>query len=76
MLAVQDDGVTLLNLKADPATHALAVSDGTTGSNNGPTQSRHDGNHTHALVAVSNADGKTPVVLYADSLQELLIKST
>lgn len=35
----------------------------------------HDGNHTPGLIAVSNADGKTPVVLWADPTSHRLLTS-
>lgn len=76
LIAVQDDGATIRNVSANPTTHVLNVMDGTTGSNNGPTQSRHDANHQPILMAVSSADGKTPVAVYADSSGNLLVKST
>lgn len=60
---------------ADPSTHALAVDDNTTGSDNGPSNAPRDQNDVPALMAVSSADGKTPVVLYVDSDGKLLINS-
>ena len=76
LLAVQNDGSTLINVQATASSHTLNVSDGTTGSDNGPTTSRHDANHVPTLLAVSSSDGKTPVVVYADSSGNLLVKST
>lgn len=70
------NGLTLMNVAADPATHQLQTSDGTGGSDNGPANSRHDASHVPSWVATSNADGKTPVVLYADASGNLLVKST
>lgn len=63
-------------LTADPNNHGLITSDGTTGSNFGPTNAERDENHVTSLMAVSSVDG-TPVVLYADALTgALLTKST
>lgn len=75
-MAVETDGATLINVEADPSTHALSTSNGTSGSDNGPTTSLHDSNHVPILMAVSNVDGKTPVAIYADSSGDLLVKST
>lgn len=75
LIAVETDGVTLVNVKANPSTHALDVSDGTTGVDNGPSNSRHDGSHVPVLIATSSSDGKTPVVVYSDSGGSLLVDS-
>lgn len=75
LLCVQDDGATLINIKASPTSHGLQVADNTTGSDNGPTNSRHDANHTPILMAVSSTDGKTPVAVYADADGNLLVNS-
>lgn len=75
LIAVQNDGITLVNIQADPTTHVLSVSDGTTGSDNGPSNSRHDASHVHVLMATSSADGITPVVVYGDILGKLLVNS-
>lgn len=76
LLAVQSDGTTLLNILTDPSTHRLAVSNGTSGSDNGPSVSRHDSNNMHILMATSSADGSTPVAVYANSIGQLLVEST
>lgn len=75
LLVVGDDGHTLMNLDVDPNTHELMTSDGTTGSDNGPVVSRHDGNNVAILMGVSSSDGKTPIALYATS-GALLVEST
>ena len=75
LLAVETDGQTLINIEANASTHVLDVSDGTTGTDNGPTTSRHDASHVPVLVATSNVDGETPVIVYADSSGNLLIDS-
>lgn len=69
------DGETLVLVEADPTTHRLMASDGTTGSDNGPTDAPRDNNFVPALIAVSSADGVTPVVVYADSDGKLLVDS-
>lgn len=73
LIAVESDGSTLINIEADPNTHVLSVSAGITGTDNGPSYARHDNSHVPVLVATSNADGKTPVVVYADSSGNLLV---
>lgn len=75
LLAVGTDGSTLVNIKADATTHELSASDGTSGSDNGPSQSFHDASHVPILMATSSADGKTPVAVYADVSGNLLIDS-
>lgn len=70
-------GNTTQRAKCDPTTHALIVSDGTGGSNNGPSaRALHDENGVTTLLAVSSVDGVTPVALYVDSSGALLIQST
>lgn len=69
------DGTTVVRLKASPTLHALEISDGTTGSDNGGTSAATDENDRPTLFAVSSTDGKTLVALYADSVGELLINS-
>ena len=77
-IAVSDaDGATPVLLQADPVSHGIKLSHGTTGSDLGPTNAIHDANRVPSMVAVSSVDGVTPVVLYADpSTNELLIKRT
>lgn len=70
------NGSTIVRVLANSSTHGLKVSDGTTGSNHGPTNDLRDQNSRTCLMAVSSVDGVTPVVLYADSSGNLLIKST
>lgn len=71
--ALNNDGRTIVALKADPATHALSVKDGTGGSDNGPVNALHDANGVATMTAVSSVDGETIVVLYGDSSGSLLI---
>ena len=75
LLAVETDGQTLINIEVNASTHVLDVSDGTTGTDNGPTTSRHDASHVPVLIATSRTDFKTPVVIYADASGNLLIDS-
>lgn len=75
VIAVESDGVTLVNIKADPITHALYTSDGVTGSDNGPIISRHDDSHVPILMATSNSDGRTPVAIYGNASNQLLVES-
>lgn len=70
------DGKTVVKVAATPNTHYLLVSDGTTGSDNGPANAIKDTNDVPTLLAVSSADGVTPVVVYADSSGNLLIQSS
>lgn len=70
------NGSTIVRALADPTTHALKVSDGTTGTDHGPTNDLRDDNSVRCWMAVSSADGFTPVVIYADSSGNILTKST
>lgn len=80
------DGTTIDNIKINPTTHILQVSDGTTGSDLGPYNSIRDENHVPTLIAVSSSTttvngvsftaGVTPVVLYTDGSGNLLVQST
>lgn len=72
---LDSDGETIVPICADSSSHALCVSDGTMGSDNGPIDAPRDQNSVPALLAVSSVDGITPVVVYADSDGNLLIDS-
>lgn len=72
---LDSDGASIIPVTANPSTHRLSTSDGTGGSNNGPTNAPHDENHVPTLIAVSSVDGVTPVVVYADSNGKLLINT-
>lgn len=76
LLAIENDGKTLINIKASPIFHDLFVSNGTSGSDNGPKVSRHDNSHVAILMATSNDGLNTPIPVYADSGGNLLVKST
>ena len=73
LLAVETDGLTLVNITAEPSTHRIDFSNGTTGSDNGPSNSFHDANHIPILMATSSMDGKTPVAVYGNSKGALLV---
>lgn len=70
------DGTTIIPVSADPSSHRLKVSDGTTGSDHGPTNAPRDENGVPALMGVSSSDGITPVVAYATPEGKLLIKTS
>ena len=74
--ALNTDGKTIQRIKVNPSNHAVKVSDGTTGSDYGPTNALRDDNDVPILMAVSSVDGKTPVAVYGDSNGNLLIQST
>lgn len=76
LAALNTDGKTLVRVRVNASNHALKVSDGSSGSDNGPTNDLRDENSIPAFMAVSSVDGKTPVVVYADSSGNLLIKSS
>lgn len=73
---LDSDGKTPIRVKVDPTSHALAVSDGTSGSDNGPVNAPRDENDVPVLMGVSSADGVTPIPIYANAAGQLLIKST
>lgn len=70
------DGTTILRMYANPATHRLDISDGTTGTDFGFTHALRDENYVPVKLAVSSSDGKTPKDLYINSSNQLLVKST
>lgn len=72
---LNSDGSTVVRVLANPATFSLKASNGTTGSNLGPTNAKRDENFVPVLMAVSSADGVTPVAVYADSSGNLLVNS-
>ena len=75
LATLNTNGKTIVTVKASPTSHGLCISDGTAGTNLGPTNAPKDDNFVSALVATST-DGKTPIVVYGDSNGRLLIKST
>lgn len=70
------DGLTIVQLKASPTTHILATSIGTGGSDFGQDNAERDVNGETVLMATSSADGVTPVSVYLDSSNNLLLQST
>lgn len=70
------DGDTVVAITANPSTHALSVSDGTVGTDLGPSNALKDANNVSTVMAVSNSDGVTPVVLYTNSDGAILIQTT
>lgn len=76
LATLNSDGTTSIRVKVTPTTHYLKISDGTTGSDNGPTNALRDQNSVPVLMAISSADGVTPVPVYTDSDGNLLIKTT
>lgn len=73
--ALNTDGITVTAVLAD-SSHALKVSNGTSGTDHGVTSAVRDSNFRTVLLATSSADGVTPVEVYADSSGSLLIQST
>jgi hypothetical protein len=84
--ALNTNGSTIIRIKASPTKHGLYISDGTTGSDHGPSNALHDENCATTLIAVSSVtatvggvdyiQGVTSVVVYADSNGHLLVDHT
>lgn len=77
MVAIlNSDGSTLVPIKATASSHVIDVSNGSGGSDNGPSVARglRDGNYETTLLAQDSNGNLVP--LYADSNGALLIKST
>lgn len=73
-IATKPDGKTLINLLCDPTSHALLVSFGDTGENNGNGNSFHDENHVPTIIAASKTDGDTTITVYASNSGNLLVE--
>lgn len=69
------DGETIVRLMANPTTHVLVVSDGTTGDDNGGEGAFLDENSRPTLFAKSSDGDGALVSLYADTDGRLLIDS-
>jgi hypothetical protein len=71
----RNDGVTIVPLVADPTSHWLRVSDGTTGVDNGNNlgNAMLDENGVPVLTALSSAADGSIVELYADPLTQALL---
>jgi hypothetical protein len=67
------DGITLLNLLADPVTHGIIMDDNTTGSDLGSNPVKRDSNGVAGFMAVSSSNSSTPVALYGDSSTSALL---
>jgi len=79
ILASMNDGVTIVPLKANAATHSIEFSDGTTGSDNGNNQGAAmiDENGVPVWTALSSVDGTTIIEVYADpATGKILTQST
>jgi len=72
------DGATVTRVQTNPSNHALEVSNGTTGSDNGNNAglAQVDGNGKPVWTALSSVDGKTIIEVYVNSSGQLLIQST
>lgn len=70
------DGKTTVPMQANPTSHRLKTSEGSTGSDVSPDPSaRRDENAVTSFTAVSSVDGVTPVPIYITS-NLLLTKRT
>lgn len=74
--ALNTNGKTPQLIYADPVTHNLCVSDGSTGSDFGVENDPRDENRVPVAMAVSSSDGITPVELYSSPLYNLFIQSS
>lgn len=70
------NGATIVRLTANPTTHSLKISDGTTGSNHGPASALRDDNDITVMMGVSSSDFSTPTVIYLDVNGKLMTQST
>lgn len=73
--ASKNDGVTIVPIQVDATNHSLVVNDASTGSDNGNNQGNaaRDENSIPVLMAVSSADGVTPIEVYGDPLTGALL---
>jgi hypothetical protein len=73
------DGAGIVRICADVSLHSLCVEDDTTGTDfgNNNNNANRDDNQVPVLIAVSSADGVTPVEVYADPVtNKILVQST
>lgn len=70
------DGETPTLVKATPSNHAIDFNDAATGSDLSDDVASIDENHRHVAMAVSSADGVTPVAIYVNSSGELFVDSS
>lgn len=73
---LQSDGLTIVNVRVNPAANAVKVMDGTTGNASTRANSPLDDNSVSTWMGVSSADGVTLVPIACDSSGSLLIQST
>lgn len=74
--ALNTDGKTVVNVTAvDSILHELNVSYGTSGTDYGVSTAQRDYDRVPVLMAVSSADGVTPIEVYADSSGNLLVET-
>ena len=75
IVALNTDGKTVVKVAVNPTTHALCISDGTTGTDYGPKHAIRDENNVPSAMGVSSADFEIPVVVYGNSNHNLLVDS-
>lgn len=73
--ASKNDGTTIVRIQANATNHGLIVDDASTGSDNGNNDGNaaRDENFVPVLIAVSSADGVTPVEVYGDPVTGALL---
>lgn len=76
LVAWNADDTVALPLKADPTSHRLQTSDGTSGSDLGSKRAARSENAVTTLLALSSDDDGVIVPLYTNSSGELLIDSS
>ena len=77
IVASNDDGNTLVNVKVNPSTHIVQADDNNTGSDLSGDNALRDSNSVPIAIGVSSVDGVTPVPVYGiPSSGKILIKST
>lgn len=63
----ENDGSTLISIKADATSHSMMVVSGLGGADHGGNPDPRDENRKVAFFATSAVDGVTPVAVYADA---------
>lgn len=76
MGALNTDGSTPTAVAAEPTEHYVYTNDDTTGTSLSTEPSVRDQNRVTGLMAVSSADGVTPIPLYVDADGKLLVDSS
>ena len=74
---LDSDGISIVQVKANPVNHALKISDGTTGVDNGNNNgvANLDHNSRPVWTALYSAEDGTLVEVYADVNGNLLVNS-